>query len=84
MRTFELHRDIDETGISGTGVVAQGVCFDNGKLAMTWLTEHTSVAIYDDVYTLNAVHGHGGKTRIVWLNGSPSFAHELLEQKGLR
>ena len=38
MRHFYLDRHEDATGISGTGVVAQGVEFDNGKVALTWLT----------------------------------------------
>lgn len=67
MRTFQLHRDVDESGISGTGVVAEGVHFTNDKVAITWLTQYTSVAIYDSMETVEAIHGHGGKTRIVWL-----------------
>lgn len=66
MRNFELHRDEDATGISGVGVVAQGVQFDNGKCALTWLTAVSSVAIYDSIADVEAIHGHGGKTRIVW------------------
>jgi hypothetical protein len=64
-RFFELHRDEDETGISGTGVVAQGVIFDSGKVALSWLTEHTSVAVYDSIRDVERIHGHGGKTRVV-------------------
>lgn len=30
MRLFKLHRDADETGVSGTGVVAEGVEFHDG------------------------------------------------------
>ncbi len=35
MRRFQLNRIVDESGVSGTGVVAQGVEFDNGFCAMT-------------------------------------------------
>ena len=49
MKLFELHRLEDETGVSGTGVVAQGVIFDNGRCALTWLTACTSVATYDTI-----------------------------------
>lgn len=65
MRLFELHRDEDETGISGTGKVAQGVIFANGQCALTWLTDVSSVAIYANVADVVAIHGHGGKTRVV-------------------
>ena len=65
MKLFELQRDVDESGVSGTGVVAQGVIFDNGWCALTWLTKHTSVAFYTDINEVIAIHGHGGKTHVV-------------------
>lgn len=66
MRLFELHRDIDSSGVSGTGVVAQGVEFDNGQCAMAWLSQWQSVAIYPSIDVLEAIHGHNGNTRVVW------------------
>ena len=66
MRAFNLNRIVDETGISGTGVVAQGVQFDNGYCALTWLTKNTSVAFYPSIEMLEAIHGHNGKTKIEW------------------
>jgi hypothetical protein len=65
MKLFELRRTEDESGISGTGTVAQGVIFDNGTCVLTWLTEHTSVAVYASIDTVVKIHGHEGKTRIV-------------------
>lgn len=44
MRTFELHRVEDETGISGTGIVAEGVIFGDGTCAMRWRTKDRSTA----------------------------------------
>ena len=38
--------------------------FDNGKVAVTWLSEHPSVTIYDNIGEVHAIHGHGGKTTI--------------------
>lgn len=64
MKLFELRRVEDESGVSGTGTVAQGVIFDNGWCALTWLTAHTSVAFYTDIDEVVAIHGHGGKTEI--------------------
>jgi hypothetical protein len=66
MRFFELYRTEDESGISGTGIVAEGVVFWNGKCALAWKTQYTSVAIYDDIATLEKIHGHDGKTRVVF------------------
>lgn len=66
MRLFYLQRDEDETGISGTGTVAEGVEFDDGQCVISWLTRYHSVAIYPNVDELEAIHGHGGKTKVVW------------------
>ena len=63
---FHLRRKVDSTGVSGTGRVAEGVIFLNGKVALTWLTEHTSVALYDSIKTVHRIHGHGGHTEIVF------------------
>lgn len=65
MKLFELHRDEDESGISGTGVVAQGVIFDNGWCSLSWLTEHTSAVFYTSIEEVIAIHGHDGKTRVM-------------------
>lgn len=66
MRKFKLKRIEDESGISGTGIVAEGVIFENGKCAMSWLTEYSSVCIYDGIGTVKAIHGHHGKTVILF------------------
>lgn len=66
MMFFRLNRIEDEGGVSGTGIVAEGVQFSNGKCAVSWLTEHTSVAIYDNIEDVEFIHGHNGKTKIEW------------------
>lgn len=70
MKRFELHRDEDSSGVSGTGRVAEGVIFSNGKVALTWLTKYSSVSIYDDIEAAIHNHGHAGKTRFVFLDDS--------------
>lgn len=65
MKMFYLKRGEDESGVSGTGRVAQGFIFDNGKVAVTWLSEHPSVTVYDNIGEVTAIHGHGGKTEII-------------------
>jgi len=64
MKIFYLKRAEDESGVSGTGRVAQGFIFDNGKVAVTWLSEHPSVTVYDNIGEVTAIHGHGGKTEV--------------------
>ena len=65
MKIFYLKRSEDESGVSGTGRIAQGFIFDNGKVALSWLSEHPSVTIYDSIGEVHAIHGHGGKTEVV-------------------
>lgn len=62
---FYLERDVDASGVSGTGRVAQGFVFEDGTCALRWLTEHRSTAVYASVADVEAIHGHNGSTRIV-------------------
>lgn len=64
MKTFWLKRHVDISGVSGTGYVAQGCIFDTGKCALVWLTDKSSVAIYDSIDDLHEIHGHEGATEI--------------------
>ena len=70
----------DESGISGTGRIAQGFIFDNGKVALTWLSEHPSVTIYDSIGEVHAIHGHGGKTEVIM---EPDYKRAFNEMKSV-
>lgn len=62
-RRFELQRDLDVSGVSGTGVVAEGIA------VVHWIAgEHHSTVVWPDVAGVEAIHGHGGATRLVWLD----------------
>jgi hypothetical protein len=68
---FQLHRDHDVSGVSGTGVVADGVLWPDHSVAIRWRGEHPSTVVwarFDDAYH---VHAHGGATRFVWLDPDP-------------
>ena len=65
MNVFHLLRIKDESGVSGTGIVAEGVQFSTGKCVLAWVTEFRSIAIYDSIKELEAIHGHNGNTIIV-------------------
>ena len=71
MRRFVLNRIEDETGILGIGIVAEGVQFSRGEVALSWLTQFTSIVIYDGMDQIEAIHGHNGKTRIEWIDDGP-------------
>lgn len=69
-RRFALERDVDETGISGTGRVAEGIEFSDGVVALRWMTEWPTSVVFHErgIAAVEAVHGHNGKTRIVFLD----------------
>jgi hypothetical protein len=66
MKRFVLERHEDETGTSGVGTVAEGVVFSNGKVALTWFSHYGAVNVYDSIQVVEVLHGHGGKTKIIW------------------
>lgn len=66
MRTFHLQRDEDVSGVSGTGIVAEGVEFSDGSVVIRWAGEHRSTVVWPGIESVEAIHGHGGATRIVW------------------
>ena len=68
MRNFILQRDVDVSGVSGTGMVAQGCVFSDGTVVMRWLGDHPSTVLRDHIDDVEAVHGHGGTSRIIWLD----------------
>lgn len=69
-RTFTLIRRIDETGVSGTGRVLDGVIFHTGQVVVCWRTDvnsyepgFSSLAIYSSwdafLHIHVAPHAHG-------------------------
>lgn len=73
--TFALHRIRDVTGISGVGVVAHGCVFPDGTTVVRWRDMGGDAAargvrpttvIFPSIAAVEALHGHGGATRIVW------------------
>lgn len=68
VRRFKLERDEDETGVSGTGHIADGALFEDGTAVVRWRTETASTTLFDDIEDVLAVHGHGGKTRLVFID----------------
>ena len=74
-RLFELHRDHDVSGVSGTGVVAEGVEFSDGTCVVRWRSGVGSTGVWHSIKDVEAIHGHGGATRVVWLEPHPARAH---------
>ena len=68
MRRFTLVRYADISGVSGTGVVAEGVEFSSGMVALNWAGRLSSMAFYFSMSDLLRVHGHEGASDILWLD----------------
>ncbi len=67
-RRFLLVRYEDESGVSGTGVVAEGVQFSTGRCVLAWVGRYQSLAIYDGIDEIREIHGHDGKTHVSWVD----------------
>lgn len=69
MRIYQMVREQDETGNSGTGIVGEVVRFQDGTSVLKWSRDSNALAvsslvIYQSLEDLLKVHGHGGKTRL--------------------
>lgn len=67
MITFRLLRTTDETGVSGTGHVADGVRFHDGATVIRWRTPHATTTVYATIEDVIHIHTHGGYTAIDFL-----------------
>lgn len=65
-RPFRLVRDHDVTGVSGVGVVADGVVWPDGSVSIRWRGDRPSVVHWGSLVDAVAVHGHNGATRMVF------------------
>lgn len=70
MRRFILERLEDPTGVSGTGVVAEGIEFTDGIVVMKWIVgDYRSMTIWNQgIEAVRAIHGHDGRTEVVWID----------------
>lgn len=71
IRTFHLVRHVDVSGVSGTGVIAEGSQFTDGSVALRWL-QHPSTAVWPSLDDVLAVHGHQGATEARFLDELPT------------
>lgn len=65
-RLFTLQRDEDLTGLSGTGTVADGALWPNGRVSICWRGDLSSIATWERLDDAIAIHGHNGATRFVF------------------
>lgn len=76
MRRFWLCRVKDETGISRTGRVLEGVVCQDGQVIIQWRPPMTSIAVYKDMKTFMAIHVdcHPSCSQVVWIDSEPGEA----------
>ena len=80
-QTFTMLRQADETGVSGTGVVLEGVQFTTGQVVAHWLTcpPRGSLAIFDSYEDFINIHVKShlvNKTVITWDDGTQEIYDE--------
>lgn len=78
-RRFKLVRQVDVSGVSGTGVVAEGVEWSDGSVALHWRGKWPTTTVYETggVEAIVAIHGHQGATQLVWDDGPGGRAFPL-------
>ncbi len=79
MRRFKVKRVEDASGVSGTGIVAEGLEFDDGGVVMKWLSHKSTITFFANIKHLKDLHGHGGKTKVVWIDPDPLADAEEVE-----
>lgn len=84
MRRFVLVRHTDVTGVSGTGVVAWGMQFPDGRVTYRWNTKHSTTCVADRIDDVVVIHGHGGATVVQWIDDEESAGRWLQEEERVR
>lgn len=72
IKRFYMTRDADESGVSGTGKVLEGVVFSDGTTVIRWCTGHApnSTAIYNSFEDFKKIHVDShptNGTRFIWI-----------------
>ncbi len=83
-KLFTLIRHVDQSGVSGTGRVLDGVVFHTGQVVVCWRSDisadkpgYSSLAIYDswDAFLHIHVHPHPPEASEIRFDTEPGFDH---------
>lgn len=69
-QVFAVIRNADETGISGTGVVIDGIVFPSGECVTRWRGATPCISIWESFEAFKSVHidAHpDNKTEVKWI-----------------
>lgn len=78
---FYLMRTEDQSGVSGTGIVAIGVVLPSGKAVMEWCSKYKTITVFESVRQIERIHGHGGRTTVIFglpTSASPPYPSQRL------
>lgn len=63
LQEYQLQRNEDFSGVSGTGIVAEGIVMPSGKCIHEWSQSYVhSHNIYPNLASVEHIHGHEGRT----------------------
>ena len=66
MRTFKLVRKEDKSGVSGCGIVGEGVEFHDFQAVLSWFGNFHTITVFPRVEDITKIHGHAGSTEVVF------------------
>lgn len=83
MKRFLVNRINDVSGTSGTGIICEGCQFSDGKVAIRWLGQYSSMVWWDNLEDCLHIMGHGNNTVVEWIDQNESYPF-IFELKFLR
>lgn len=66
IRRFHIKRDIDVSGISGTGIVADGIQWHDGMCTIHWRGKHPTDNTHLSLQSVMDIHCHEGASKIIF------------------
>ena len=83
LQIFTLIRHNDQSGVSGTGRVLDGVVFPNGKVVVYWRAKFNTIAVYESFEAFKFIHVDShptNNTEITWLTDNFTLGEEYVNQ----
>lgn len=80
LQRIQLYREKDHSGVSGVGLIAEGIVFTDGRVAIRWTGDLSSITLHNSIANVERVHGHHGGTHVVFLDQEkPDPTDRLME-----
>lgn len=69
-KRFYMNRSKDETGVSGTGRVLEGILTASGKIIVEWKFPYHTIGIYNSLEEFKFIHqkSHPNSSKLVWID----------------